>query len=604
MRTVLPLKKILLSLLILHLTASAAIGQSWTAVWNEGFNGLPYDWHYPITAGEIYWTDPAAGNALINGAAEAATTAGLTQVPSDAAGGRFLMFTTNAPNDYNDSVFLLRSVSNPLAGSPYRVSFKIVALSEENRPKIKLQRTMGGVKTVLYSEEDDLFPLLDWTTVSYTGSGVTGNANLQFVATAPFILEWINVDTVNEVGNDFGIDDVKIETIVYEISGSVLDDHDGATDGVNGIAVPGVNVTLYNDEDAPMHNIVTNASGGYSFTVVPGNYKVEVAPPPGYYNVSASDGTPDGIISVEIVTANAVDVNFGINRPPVPEDVYQFLESPPSGSVPQGWITQPVSGEDPGVGPLANGSTIVITMLPLPEKGVLYYNGDPVVVNTPIPNFSTALLSLTGTAAGPDLVEFGYTFVDAAGLSGETATFGIEWTAVLPVVMGRFTATANSDLSVLLQWETLSEINASGFEIEHSVDAKNWSTVGFERAKGGSSIQQYSFTHLQPQGGVNYYRLRQVDHDGRYMYTDVRSVRINQVGLKVYPNPASHRIYVRIADPSSIRSVQLFDVAGRLIRTYPAVTNGLDVADLPNGSYLISVVLKTGARETFNIQKR
>src|SRR5690606_31034929 len=95
------------------------------------------------------------------------------------------------------------------------------------------------------------------------------------------------------------------------------------------------------------------------------------------------------------------------------------------------------------------------------------------------------------------------------------------------------------------------EINNSGFSIQKSTDAVNWSTIGFSasRASGGNSTSKlsYDFTDGHPASGNNYYRLIQSDISGPISVSDVISVNYTQGknGLTVYPNPAHSFITIK-----------------------------------------------------------
>lgn len=78
------------------------------------------------------------------------------------------------------------------------------------------------------------------------------------------------------------------------------------------------------------------------------------------------------------------------------------------------------------------------------------------------------------------------------------------------------------DLIVLLEWETATEVNNYGFDVEASNDNKNWNVIGFVDGHGNSnSPKSYSFV---VKDGSQYYRLKQIDTDGGFEYSDVVEV--------------------------------------------------------------------------------
>ena len=112
-------------------------------------------------------------------------------------------------------------------------------------------------------------------------------------------------------------------------------------------------------------------------------------------------------------------------------------------------------------------------------------------------------------------------------------------TTTLPVNFTSFTAKSNGT-TAQLNWATVTEVNNKGFNVQHSVDGVTYSNLGFVSGNG-NSIQNnnYSFTHYSPSNGNNYYRLQQVDNDGKLAYSPVQVVNFNQLqtALTVYPNP-------------------------------------------------------------------
>ena len=112
--------------------------------------------------------------------------------------------------------------------------------------------------------------------------------------------------------------------------------------------------------------------------------------------------------------------------------------------------------------------------------------------------------------------------------------------APLPVELIHFRADAfNTD--VLLDWATASEENNDYFLVEHSIDGSNYTPVGHVDGRGTTDIeQQYSYKHAQPYFGNNYYRLKQVDHDGAYEYSPVVivTIELEEEHFQVFPNPA------------------------------------------------------------------
>jgi len=140
----------------------------------------------------------------------------------------------------------------------------------------------------------------------------------------------------------------------------------------------------------------------------------------------------------------------------------------------------------------------------------------------------------------------------------------------VPVELTSFTANA-SQSSVVLVWETATEVNNYGFEIERSFDNVNFSTLAFVKGKGSTTEKQiYSFTDQTSLTGKTWYRLRQVDFDGRFEYSEVISVEntipesfsLNQN----FPNPFNPSTRIQFSIPQETQvELSIFDASGKLV---------------------------------------
>ncbi len=145
----------------------------------------------------------------------------------------------------------------------------------------------------------------------------------------------------------------------------------------------------------------------------------------------------------------------------------------------------------------------------------------------------------TGVVDGPSQTQF----------PGPHSIFEFVTIAPLPVILAQFVASQNSDHSVKLLWTTTSEINSGYFNIERSPDGNSWQTIGTVNAKGFSSIAvDYTYTDAYPLSGINYYRLKMVDADGKFKYSKVVTVSSDAKteALVVYSNPFTDEIRVKV----------------------------------------------------------
>lgn len=178
------------------------------------------------------------------------------------------------------------------------------------------------------------------------------------------------------------------------------------------------------------------------------------------------------------------------------------------------------------------------------------------------------------------------------------------WTDPLPVSLIAFNASEEKG-TVSLNWATAMEKNNQGFEIQRSQNAHNWSKIGFVagQSSDGNSNRElpYRFVDAQPLPGLNYYRLKQLDFDGTYEHSPVRSVAFAS-GMALYPNPTADGRF-RLPANLKAHAVEVFDLTGRKVMTHGTVeSNGyLDLSSLPSGLYLVKSMLEDGSVSTGKI---
>jgi hypothetical protein len=187
---------------------------------------------------------------------------------------------------------------------------------------------------------------------------------------------------------------------------------------------------------------------------------------------------------------------------------------------------------------------------------------------------------------------------------GSLATLA-QTTDILPVELLAFTASVKNS-EVQLFWSTASELNNRGFEIERSVnDNNNFVTVGFVDGKGSSSeINYYSFLDNPQLSRANqiYYRLKQVDFDGTFSYSDVISVNFDVPAEFVlsqnFPNPFNPSTRINYFVPKeSFVNIKVYDFLGREVKTLVSenLSTGsydvvFDAANLPSGTYFCTMI--------------
>jgi len=173
---------------------------------------------------------------------------------------------------------------------------------------------------------------------------------------------------------------------------------------------------------------------------------------------------------------------------------------------------------------------------------------------------------------------------------------------VLDVKLADFTATKQTDETVLLKWNTFSENDNSYFLVEHSVDGKNFTAIAKQLSGGNtSSGHGYNYIHADPANGTNYYRLRMVDINGRAEYSSIRRVVFgkNNHSITIFPNPAKNKATLILdAKDGEELFVKLFDGAGRMIKQQIVIVRNqqsdLSLEGVQTGVYAVIAINKAG----------
>lgn len=169
--------------------------------------------------------------------------------------------------------------------------------------------------------------------------------------------------------------------------------------------------------------------------------------------------------------------------------------------------------------------------------------------------------------------------------------FAVAVSFVLPVEYLSFNANIVDEDDVLLKWQTATEINNDGFEVERSNDGENWKELTFVPGYGTSTeVQSYRFKDIEPQKGINYYRLRQEDYDGKVAYSKIVTAQLKSDNdITIAPNPTTGLIALKGLKTNAVLDVEIFDTVGSLIMKSTISKKELDISSLENGIYLIMV---------------
>jgi|GEM_PF-2961191 len=172
--------------------------------------------------------------------------------------------------------------------------------------------------------------------------------------------------------------------------------------------------------------------------------------------------------------------------------------------------------------------------------------------------------------------------------------YSIDFTLItgpLPVELVDFQAKENGD-AIALDWATGAELDHSHFEIEKSVDGRNWEFIGSIDGQGNNNEGDfYQYIDERVVNGEQFYRLKSVALDGTYEYSEVVSVRINNAGtVQVYPNPVRDVLSIRQTEDADLK-VEIFNALGQKVAERVADTIQFDINlnGLKQGVYFVNI---------------
>lgn len=197
---------------------------------------------------------------------------------------------------------------------------------------------------------------------------------------------------------------------------------------------------------------------------------------------------------------------------------------------------------------------------------------------------------------------FGPWFDLPIGDSVTTMDAGIRAIAqVLPVRLLAFQAMKSGTDHVLLTWKAICLPGFDRFVLERSPNARDFQVVGV--VSGILHTERWwDFTDWQPVSGANYYRIKLLEQDGTYRYSETRLVTLNQTrSVYLGPNPADQFVWVRPSSPESYQ-IQVYDQQARLVWTSSSPIQGhtpIPTQSLADGIYILELISNRGKRESF-----
>ncbi|MEO8862340.1 MAG: T9SS type A sorting domain-containing protein [Ginsengibacter sp.] len=211
-------------------------------------------------------------------------------------------------------------------------------------------------------------------------------------------------------------------------------------------------------------------------------------------------------------------------------------------------------------------------------------------------NPTTDSLALSSLAAGTYYVkiqpystaEFGDYSLNVLNAAG----------SLLPVTFLNFDGLL-VDNKANLTWSTATELNNTGFQVQKSSDGQGFSTIGFVKGAGNSSlIQTYNYTDIKVLSGYNYYRLKQVDIDGNFNYSSTIRLDFKNFDWAIFGNPISSNswIQLQVAKTSKV-AFAIYTIDGKPVKIIDKGTLStgtysipLDLGNIPAGIYIVKLV--------------
>ena len=232
-----------------------------------------------------------------------------------------------------------------------------------------------------------------------------------------------------------------------------------------------------------------------------------------------------------------------------------------------------------------------------------------IYIDPSVPGSEPSSFDAQGTTSENDANGIG-SVVLRQGSSSNAATLSISGIRIstswgelpLPVELTSFTAQTKSN-AVELKWNTATELNNYGFEIQRKIEQnESWTKIGFVRGNGNSnSPKNYNFADPNVTSGKYYYRLKQIDNDGKFEYSKIVEVNLSNPDVyelnQNYPNPFNPVTIIKYEIPKAGKvKLVIFDMLGREVKTLINENKEpgrydvqFDASKLASGTYLYKI---------------
>ncbi len=241
---------------------------------------------------------------------------------------------------------------------------------------------------------------------------------------------------------------------------------------------------------------------------------------------------------------------------------------------------------------------------------VEFYNDKTLIATDAIAPFTADFNNVTAGAI--NIVVKAYTNQAQTALATRTIWINEQGTltpfvppTVLPITLTSFTGKKQLNTN-LISWQTANETNNSHFNLERSNNSVDFKTIYTQKGQGNSQTPKYySYIDAVNTQETVYYRLKQIDFDGKFSYSNIIALNATSGNtLVVYPNPFSNEI--NISANKNISSIKIISASGQTIynQTINQKNYVLATANYVNGLYILQVVYNDGSKETVKLLKQ
>ena len=209
-------------------------------------------------------------------------------------------------------------------------------------------------------------------------------------------------------------------------------------------------------------------------------------------------------------------------------------------------------------------------------------------------------LHYVNTAQNPDLANRTFNVTVREGsFTTPSARFILSELCVLTVLPVRWIGLqvkANNKNQVFVNWQVSDEVNNMGYHVEMSYDGQAWIELGYVPAKTTTNREvAYDFTFIKKMTGMTYFRIKQLDIDGKFSYSWVKKLDMDaQDDPFIWPNPVSNAFNFSAKENNF--KIQVVNMAGHIVKTImlKSGVNQVDVSNLTKGIYTVRYTMGNG----------